>query len=183
MDNGSMRRAFIAAVIVAAAIFTPVADAHITISPTRAAPGSDQILTFTVPNERVHGAITGVLIGNGRLKVEQIEQKPGWRVIYTNGNIVAWEGGRIGPGRLERFAFTATMPTRPRTIRFDAWERFGKTLEAYHPQLSVAPELATATRDRSARSLAKWALFVALAAAALAVGAWVVALGGWLKRG
>ena len=183
MDNPKMRRALIAASIVAALVLAPVAEAHISVTPTVAAPGSDQVLTFTVPNERQHGAITGVLIGNGGLEVEAIEQKPGWRVIYTNGNIIAWEGGRIEPGRLERFSFSTTMPARARTIRFDAWERFGKTLEAYHPRLVVAVPSPLVTRDKSAHSLAKWALFVAAAAAALALGAWIVALGGWLKRG
>ena len=140
------------------------------------------MLTFTVPNEREHGAIRTVLIGNGGLHVESIEQKPGWRVVYTNGNIIAWEGGRIAPGRLERFSFAATMPPRPRTIRFDAWEGFGKELEAYHPRIAVGTAIPYGSRDKSAHSLAKWALFVALAAAALALGAWVVALAGWLKR-
>src|SRR2546422_7414409 len=75
MDNPRMRRAVIAAPIVAALVLAPIAEAHITVTPTVAPPGSDQVLTFTVPNEREHGAITGVLIGNGGLSVEAVGQK------------------------------------------------------------------------------------------------------------
>ena len=114
--------------------------------------------------------------------LEEIESPAGWNGTLV-GSSLRWSGGRIRPRQLQTFRVEA-FARRAGTITLDARIRYAKGGgETYHPRLIAGATAITHVRDKSAHSLAKWALFVALAAAALALGAWILALGGWLKRG
>ena len=178
-----MRRAFIGVVIVAALIVVPSGWAHVTVTPTRVSQGADVVLQFAVPDERSETSIVDFRVRvPATLVLEEIESPPGWTGSLV-GSSLHWTGGRIGPRKLQIFHVEA-FARRAGPITLDARNRYAKGGgETYHPRLLAGRSPVPYARDKSAHSLAKWALFVALAAAALALGAWVVALGGWIKRG
>ncbi len=179
-----MRRAFTLA-IVAALTLAPSALAHITVTPSRVAPGSDVVLSFVVPNEETSATIRSVTIDPpAGFRIEQTEDKPGWRLATRDSNPPGYVwSGRIRPGSFTTFAVSVTAPQQPRALTFRASESFGSgRVLRYTPRVTVAAARSTAARDASAHELGKAALFVAIAAAALALGAGFLALGGWLKR-
>jgi uncharacterized protein YcnI len=179
-NNRRVRRFLIPFIL--ALILVPTAAAHVTITPTRASPGSDVLLTFVVPNEDDSAVIGGVTIEVPKsFSVEGIEAPPGWRQQDVVGRI-AWVGGRIQPGRFATFSITGSAPRQPATLTFPVSEVFrGERTEAYRPQLVVASPTPAAARDRSSHTLAKAALFAAIAAGAIAVAAFFLALAHWLR--
>jgi hypothetical protein len=183
MDNARMRRAFIGVSIVAALIVVPSGWAHVTVTPTRVSPGADVVLQFAVPDERSDTSIVDFTVrAPTSLVLEEIESPAGWKGTLA-GSSLRWSGGKIEPRQLQTFRVEA-FARRAGTITLDARIRYAKGGgAAYHPRVVAGGPPSFHARDTGAHSLAKWALFVALAAAVLALGAWLVALGGWLKRG
>ena len=161
----------------------PDALAHVTVSPARVEPGEDVLLTFAVPNEEEVGAIGEVRI-RVPSAVEAVEAKPGWRAS-RRGRTLVWQGGPIAPGELETFTVALAAPRSPGRVVFPAEERFvSGSVKRYRPAVRVeAADTGRASgRDAGARTLGKAALFAAIAAGAVAVGAGFLALGGWLRR-
>ncbi len=99
---------------------------------------------------------------------------------------MTWRGGRISPGQFAQFFLRAVSPGTRGSFATTAVERFADGQRAvFHPRISVGT-LRTTLRpgtDSGARTLGKFALGVALAAALLAVGAGFLALRSWLFSG
>jgi uncharacterized protein YcnI len=168
--------------IVAAAILAPSAEAHVTVTPTTAEPGSDQTFVFTVPNETDTGVANGFeVILPPRLDAEGAQAKPGWSVTREDRRVV-WSGGAIRPGEFEQFGISGSAPKSGTSVEFLVRESFanGPTY-TYHPTLRLtAPEPARG-RDAGARSTARWALAVALVGVAVAVATFFLVLVLWLR--
>lgn len=160
--------------------------AHVTVTPTRATPGADVLLTFVVPNEDARSPIGGVLLRPpAGFHAEAAQGPPGWRLEHV-GRELAWSsagsGAQILPGQFATFGLTGAAPQRAQTLVFAVGEilRNGR-LPRYHPRVVVAAPVAPATRDRGARTLGKAALVVALAAAVVALAAFFLTLALWLR--
>jgi uncharacterized protein YcnI len=176
-----MRRICIPAIV--ALVLAPAAAAHVTITPTRAAPGSDVLVTFVVPNEGESGIGRVVVHLPGSFSAEGVSGPPGWELERQAGKLV-WSGGPIGPGRFVTFGLTGSAPSRAGDVIFRVDEVLtGGRTETSRPRLVVGSPPALSTKDRSAHTLGKAALFVAIAAGAVAVGAFFLALAQWLRGG
>ena len=162
------------------------AAAHVTVTPRRVAPGAEALLAFSAPNEREHVPIEALTVDlPAGFVVGAVETKGGWRTT-TTGRTVTWRGGRIPPGQFAQFFLRAVSPGTRGSFATTAVERFADGQRAvFHPRVSVGT-LRTTLRpgtDSGARTLGKFALGVALAAALLAVGAGFLALRSWLVSG
>jgi hypothetical protein len=104
--------------------------------------------------------------------VEQVEEKADWG-IDGRGRTLVWTG-RLNPGRLATFAVSASVEGGGELVRHTD----GST-QTWEPTVAVGA--ATAGRDEGARTLGKAALFVAVAAGVLAVGAGFLGLWLWLR--
>jgi uncharacterized protein YcnI len=174
-----MRRAVIVA-IVAAAIAAPAAQAHVTTNPTRLTAGVEQALSFNVPVDGIDPVTEFDLKVPDGYEIEAIESKPGWRVTRTQVT-VQWSGGSIPTGEFGTFGITGTA-SRTGRIAFAADARRGVEHDTFVVPVAVsAPASAARQRDANARTLGKAALFVAIAAGAVAVGAFFLALTIWLR--
>lgn len=177
-----MRRAVILAIVATLAV-VPGAFAHVTVTPTRAEPGTDVLLTFVVPNEDAKVPIVGVVMRPPRgFDYEGVEGPAGWRVEHR-GRELAWSGGSIAPGTFATFGLTGSAGETG-TLVFPVRELFrdGRA-PRYVPRLVVAAPAAAPGRDRSAHTLGKAALFVAIAAGAVAVATFFLMLALWLRGG
>jgi uncharacterized protein YcnI len=180
-ENRVVRRFCIPAIV--ALMLAPAAAAHVTITPTRTAPGSDVLVTFVVPNE-AESPIGRVIVHlPGSFSSEGVSGPPGWHLARRAGSLV-WSGGPILPGRFVTFGLTGSAPSRSGDVVFRVDEVLaGGRTESYRPRLLVGSPPAVSTKDHSAHTLGKAALFVAIAAGAVAVGAFFLALAQWLRGG
>ena len=163
----------------------PAAAAHVTVSPTQAEPERAALLTFSVPNERPDTVVTGLVVSMPpAVTVLEIQAKAGWQESI-GGRTVSWHGGRIPPRRFDTFTVRAAMPARSGTVVFSSLEIYANGHNpTWRPAVEVTPTRVAVDakgRDSGARTLGKAALFVAIAAAALAVGAGFLALWTWLR--
>ncbi len=163
----------------------PTAAAHVTVSPSQAEPQRAALLTFSVPNERAGTVVTGLRVTvPAAVTILQIQAKAGWRESI-DGRAVSWRGGAIPPHRFDTFTVRAAMPQREGPVVFRALQLYANGHNpTYRPVGEVAaawPPTVARGRDSGARTLGKAALFVAIAAAALAVGAGFLALWTWLR--
>lgn len=87
---------------------------------------------------------------------------------------MTWWGGKVPKGTYARFGIRGTAPRRVEAVLFNVLvgDRTGTSI-TYHVRLAVT---ASAPRDDDGRSLARVALIVALAAAAMALTAGFIAL-------
>jgi uncharacterized protein YcnI len=149
------------------------------ITPKTVIVGSDVDLVFAVPNEDDSQGVVRVTIGApSDFPLDDGETKPGW-TQSRSGQAVTWSGGRIPKGQFGTFAIRGTAPSRAETVLFNVLvgSLRGETT-TYRVGLSVRENTSS---DSGARTLGKAALFVALAAAALALGAGFLALYVWLR--
>jgi hypothetical protein len=116
----------------------------------------------------------------------EVQARPGWEATATATSVV-WQGGRIPPGQFETFSLLATATGRPKVLPFRVQESFSDgTVDRYRPTVHVVPAASLAAaqpgagRDSGARTLGKFALAIALAAAAGVVLLAFVLLGAWL---
>jgi hypothetical protein len=178
----SARRLLVAATLVALAL-PSAAAAHVTVTPHRLAPGAETLLAFSVPNEREHVNLRALTVTlPAHFVVGDVETKPGWSATVA-GRTVVWSGGRIRPREFAEFRLHAVAATTNGSSAATAIERFaGGATEAFHPRLVVAsaPAAARLGHDSGARTLGRFALAIALAAALLAVAAGFLALRTWL---
>jgi len=163
----------------------PAAAAHVTVSPTQAEPERAALLTFSVPNERPDTVVTGLVVSMPpAVTVLQIQAKAGWQESI-GARTVSWRGGRIPPRRFDTFTIRAAMPATEGTVVFRSLQIYADGHNpTWRPAVQVdaaRPAVDAKGRDSGARTLGKAALFVAIAAAALAVGAGFLALWTWLR--
>jgi uncharacterized protein YcnI len=155
------------------------AGAHVSISPKTVAAGAEVDLVFGVPNEEDAAGIVRVTIGiPADFELDDAEAKEGWTQSRT-GQAITWAGGRIPQRQFARFAIRGTAPAVSETVLFNVLvgSRGGETT-TYRIPIEVKKG---ATNDVGARTLGKAALIVAVAAAALALGAGFLALYVWLR--
>ena len=184
MSGACPRAAFVAALLLLA--LPSAAAAHVTVTPRRLAPGAEALLVFSAPNERERVTVDALTVElPAGFVVGAVETKDGWQVTNA-GRTVTWSGGRIPPGQFALFSLRAVASDRDGTFSATAVERFGDGRRAiFHPRVSVGI-LRTAPKpgaDSGARTLGKFALGVALAAALLSVAAGFLALRTWLFGG
>lgn len=162
-----------------------VASAGVTVAPERLEPGQQAVVTFAVSNDRAAGGppLVSVAIGVPPGVPQQgVEAKAGW-TASADGSVVRWRGGRIPPGQFETFAVRVTAPRRSAVMNFgvrEAWAG-GRSMAGFVRVIVARGGQAVRARDSGARTLGKSALFVAIAAGALALGAGFVAMGRWLR--
>src|SRR5207302_4935768 len=111
-----------------------------------------------------------------------VEAKAGW-IASVRPPIVTWRGGRIAPGEFTTFAIRITAPRRSSVLNFGVRQTWsdGRGKAGFVRVLVARGAPALRARDSGARTLGKSALFVAIVAAALALGAGFVAMARWLR--
>jgi uncharacterized protein YcnI len=174
-----MRRALVPALF-AAALLVPAAEAHVTATPRRLDPFVEQSLTFNVPVDGIDPVTSFVLTLSPNWDVEAVEAKPGWKVAQT-ATTVTWSGGSIPPGELATFTLTGT-PMREGLLVFGADALRGIEHDRFVVPVRAA-SLVVRARDSGTHSLARAALFVAIAAGALAAAAVALVLVANFKKG
>jgi uncharacterized protein YcnI len=163
----------------AALLLAAPAGAHLSIDPPRVQRGELVDLVFSVPNQADPYSVDHVTLGIPQdFKLDDAEAKPGWSQSRT-GQAITWSGGRVPKGTFARFAIRGTAPPRAEIVLFNVLvgDRTGKSI-TYRVPLEVT---AHGPQDAGARSLAKAALIVAIAAAGIALAAGFVALYLWLR--
>ncbi len=139
------RRALVAGGIVAVVlgIATP-AFAHVTVSPSEAVKGTDQVLTFNVPNETDNLNTTQIEIAfptDHPIADADVQPVPGWtakvntvkvaKPIQTdNGTVteavgsIVWSGGAIEPGQFQEFNVSVGLPDDASSLVFKALQTY-----------------------------------------------------------
>jgi uncharacterized protein YcnI len=175
----SLRGISASSAALAALLLAAPAGAHLSIVPANVVKGSLVDLVFSVPNEGDSYGVDHVTLGIPQdFQLDDAEAKPGWSQSRT-GQAVTWWGGTISKGTYARFGIRGTAPARPETVLFNVLvgDRTGKSI-TYRVPLGVT---AHGPQDAGARSLAKAALIVAIAAAAIALAAGFIGLYLWLR--
>lgn len=179
-----MRRVIPVAACALSLLLAASAAAHVTFTPTTARPGETVRLVVDSPDENTGSPIVALeLLAPSGVTVDDPEARPGWRALVQRGR-VEWRGGSIPPGQFATFMVDVTAPSATGPQRFTARQRFADGTSAeFHPVLTVEPPASAgvAGRDSSARSLARAALFLAIAAVVLAIGAGFLGLWLWLR--
>jgi uncharacterized protein YcnI len=155
------------------------AVAGITIDPAQVQVGGFVDLVVAVPNDHDEYPITHVTIGIPTdFQVAGAEAKAGWTQSRT-GPALSWSGGKIAKGQFATFGLRGTAPLNPETIVFNVLlgDKTGKSV-TYQARLDVVGHPA---RDTSARSMARWALVLAVVGGAVALAALLAAAYGWLR--
>ena len=137
---------------------------------------------FTVPNETDTGIANRfeVILPPG-VEAEATQAKPGWNLTRDHGHVV-WSGGAIRPGQFEQFGISGSAPRSGASVRFLVRESFanGPTY-AYRPTLRLTSAEPARGRDSGARSIARWALALAVVGLAVAVATFFLVLVLWLR--
>ena len=175
-----MKAALVA--LLAALAWPAAAAAHVGVDPPRLDPGTTQLLTFTVPNERAT-PLTGFALERPReLRIEQVETRAGW-TASSRGRLLSWRGGPVPAGQLATFAALLTAPEEAGTLIFVGRLSYADgSAQIFRPAVTVGPAPAAASgRDEGARTLGKAALGVGIAALVLALATGFFALYLWLR--
>ena len=163
----------------------PVAAAGVSVAPERLLPGQQAVVTFTVSNDRAAGAPPVVSVAIGlppAVAAQGVEAKPGWTAT-VQPPVVTWRGGKIPAGQFATFALRVTAPRRSSVMNFGVRQAAsdGRGKAGFVRVLVTRGAPVLSARDSGARTLGKSALFVAIAAGALALGAGFVAMARWLR--
>jgi uncharacterized protein YcnI len=161
------------AVAVIALVLPTVAVAHVELTPDRVAPGSVSLFTVLSPNENDQ-PLTGLrLVIPEGLTIDAAADTPGFTTTVVEDArhrtaALSWQGGRVAPGRLAIFRFTAGVGARG-TLRPTGIQTFadGSTRTWRTPLLTVAGE--GSARDGLTLAIAVGALALATCLA-LALG-------------
>ena len=179
------RAAKLAAVAVAACAFPAAALAHGTIRPALVAPGSTQEFSIVVPVTAESPPVIGLSVSappDVRV-VSAASAPPRWSATIS-GSTVTWRGGPIPPGSFDSFGFRASVPATPGTISFSARELYADGAAPpfkLNVVLFADPQGDAATADQGTRTLAIFALAVAIVAVVLAAAALLLSLARWLR--
>jgi uncharacterized protein YcnI len=172
---------------------SPVALAHVSVTPGSVEPGQRATVLFRVPNERDDAATVRleVVFPIGRpITAATPSALPGWSVTVAKEDTVSsivWTGGQVQPGTYQEFPVSIMVPDKPGTLTFKALQTYstGEVVrwidateqgqpEPEHPAPTItvasppAPAAAS-TSDTVARILGGAGLAAGLAAAGLAV--------------
>ena len=174
-----MRPSPLLAALAAALALAPAAVAHVSVQPDRVDAGSAPVLTFALPNELESDVVELRIEAPGGVTFAQVAAEPGWRVS-SDADTVTWRG-RLAPGRLATFAVHASLGADGGAVTFQG--RASGTPTARSSAGSPRSRSAATAGTAATRTLGKSALFVAIAALAVAVGAGFFALYLWLRPG
>jgi uncharacterized protein YcnI len=153
--------------------FASPAWAHLSVSPTRAAPGAAVDLAFAAPNEDDALGVSRVtLTPPAGFDLDDAEAKPGWTQSRAGGS-VTWTGGNIPKGQYATFSIRGAAPTRAgaAVFRVAVGDREGASIT-----YQVALDVTAGGHDWGTT-----ALVVAIAAGALALVAFFLGLAVWLR--
>jgi uncharacterized protein YcnI len=176
----------LACAAVAALLLPACAWAHGTIRPGLAAPGSTRNFTVLIPVTAQSPPVVGLSIAapSGVTIVSAASAPPRWSAT-VRGSTVTWRGGPIPPGSFDSFGFEAALPSRAGTISFSGRELYA---DGAAPPFKLNVVLfAGGSRsvsnpsDDGTRTLALFALVLAIVAVMLAAVALVVSLARWLR--
>ncbi|MCE6999246.1 YcnI family protein [Saccharothrix sp. S26] len=149
--SGSPRRAALTLVLAAFAsaavtvLSTPVASAHVTVSPGTAQPGGYARVVFRVPNERDDASTTRVEVSfptDHRFASASVQPVPGWTATTSKVKVdppaqvgghtvteavttVVWEGGTVLPGQFQEFPVSlGPLPAADTKLVFKAVQTY-----------------------------------------------------------
>ena len=110
-------------------LFPLAASAQAVMTPSEAGAGTFQMLTLSVPAEKLLPLIHVRLVIPEGVKYVTPTVKPGWKISMTKdgaGNVteVNWTGGKIPAGQRDDFSFGAQMPERVTTLAWKAYETY-----------------------------------------------------------
>lgn len=192
------RRIVVTGAVCAATIIagSPVALAHVSVTPGSVVPGERATVLFRVPNERDDAAtvrLEVVFPADHPITGATPSALPGWTATVAKENTVSsivWTGGPIQPGTYQEFPVSIAVPAESGTLTFKALQTYstGEVVrwidateegqpEPEHPAPTVtvakppAPVKASTsdTSDTMARVLGGAGLTAGLAAAGLAI--------------
>ena len=152
-----------------------VAAAHVLMFPSRVAPGSFTLFTVVSPDEKT-SPLTGLTLDiPPNLVVDSVQPAAGFRTQIVRDQTLRviglrWSGGRIPPGQMAVFRFTALAPAHATTIPIPAVQTFadGSTQIWHTASLEIARPSSGGT---GASTLSIAALVVAVVAAVVAIAA------------
>jgi uncharacterized protein YcnI len=172
---------------------SPLALAHVSVSPGTVEPGQRATISFHVPNERDDAATVRfeVVFPTGQPITDATPSAlPGWTVTVAKQDTVSsvvWTGGRVQPGTYQDFPVSVAVPDEPGRLTFKALQTYatGEVVrwidateegqpEPEHPAPTVTvatPSVPAveSTSDTVARVLGGAGLVAAFVAAGLAV--------------
>lgn len=189
------RRIVVTGAVCAATILagSPVALAHVSVSPGSVQPGERATVFFRVPNERDDAAtvrLEVVFPADHPIADATPSAVPGWTVTVAKEDTVSsvvWTGGQVQPGTYQEFPVSITVPAEPGTLTFKALQTYSTgevvrwidATEEGHPEpehpaptVTVASPPASvveATSDTMARVLGGAGIAAGLMAAGLAI--------------
>lgn len=147
------------------------ASAHVLVVPDRVAPGAFTLFTVISPDEKTT-PLTGLTLSiPPGLVVSAVQPAPGFRTQIVRDQTLRtiglrWSGGRIPPGQMAVFQFTALPPSRDTTIAIPAVQTFADgSTQVWR---SAAITVAAPTSSGGSSTIAVVALAVASYAAAMA---------------
>ncbi len=110
-------------------VAVPPASAHVTVTPSEAAPAASQRYCIRVPSERSVPTIGLEAEFPLSLEVRAVEAPPGWRATEhkdRHGRIVSasWDGGSIAPGHALEFGVIARNPATPAPLVWKAIQKY-----------------------------------------------------------
>ena len=132
----------LAAALLAVALSSPTALAHVTVQPNEAPAGSFFRFAVRVPTERDDASTTKVTIKlPENLAFVGFQPKEGWKrtvkmkkldepIEVSGATIdevvasVTWTGGEIAPHEFDEFGFSARVPDEPGTLEFEGIQTY-----------------------------------------------------------
>lgn len=140
---------------------TPLAWAHVTVTPKEAPPGATQRYCIRVPSEKPVPTIGLEAEFPGRLEVTALEGPTGWTASARKdrqGRIVSasWDGGSIPSKQALEFGVVARNPEKPTILIWKAIQKYKDGSEVHwigSPQAQF-PAAVTEVRDKRSRTSA-----------------------------
>jgi uncharacterized protein YcnI len=183
-----------------ALLWTAAASAHVTLNPEQAPADSFTRFALRVPTEEdVPTVKVSVQLPEGLDEVT-FQPKPGW-TRTEKGRVVTWSGGKIGVGEFDEFGLSVHLPNTPgKTLIFPATQTYanGKvvhwigaltadepaphvTLEAAESTSPTTTSAASDTTSDDSEDSSDTALWIAIAALIVGVGALGLGLFRWRR--
>lgn len=112
-------------------IAAPV-SAHVAVGPAETSVASDQAFSVSAPNEKDSDTVSVRLVFPEGLSDVSPNVQPGWKIDVkksgTGDDIkvseITWSGGQVPPGQQETFRFSATLPNKPTTLIWKAYQTY-----------------------------------------------------------
>lgn len=109
-------------------VLTPVALAHVIVTPSSAGVASYQTFTVSVPNEKDTAVTTIKLDLPKGLHSVTPNVKPGWSIdVIKSGDAataIMWSQGGIPAGERDEFRFSAQVPSHTDTLQWKAYQTY-----------------------------------------------------------